>query len=57
MLKENYKKQEKINSVFYDISPAASYRHGTINGNIYSMIKAGLKMFCVSFSWKTPDNG
>ena len=50
MLKENYKKQEKINSVFYDISPAASYRHGTINGNIYSMIKAGLKnVLCLVF--------
>ena len=37
------KRDEKINGVIYDMSPAPGYRHGIINGNIYAMIKNGLK--------------
>lgn len=37
------KKDEKINGVIYDMSPAPGYQHGIINGNIYTVIKQGLK--------------
>lgn len=37
------KKDEKINGVIYDMSPAPGYQHGIINGNIYMVIKQGLK--------------
>lgn len=44
------KKDEKVNGVIYDMSPAPGYRHGIINGNIYSVIKAGLKnSLCLVF--------
>lgn len=29
------KKQEKIDGKFYDMSPAADYRHSLVNGNIF----------------------
>ena len=31
-LKEEYRKQEKINGVIYDMSPSPSYQHGIIYG-------------------------
>jgi len=37
------RKDEKINGIIYDMSPAPGYKHGIINGNIYSIIKQGLK--------------
>ena len=37
------RKDEKINGVIYDMSPAPGYQHGIINGNIYTVIKQGLK--------------
>ena len=45
-----YKKDEKINGVIYDMSPAPGYRHGIINGNIHAIIKQGLKnSLCLVF--------
>lgn len=45
-----YRKDEKINGVIYDMSPAPGYRHGIINGNIYAIIKQGLKnSLCLVF--------
>ena len=49
-LKEEYRKQEKINGVIYDTSPSPSYQHGIIDGNIYHAIKTGLKdSLCLVF--------
>lgn len=36
-------RDEKIDGVIYDMSPAPHFRHGMINGNIYAIIKSGLK--------------
>ncbi len=36
-------RDEKINGIVYDMSPTPGYRHGIINGNIYTIIKQGLK--------------
>lgn len=36
-------RDEKINGTIYDMSPAPGYQHGIINGNIYTIIKKGLK--------------
>lgn len=36
-------RDEKIDGVIYDMSPAPGYQHGIINGNIYTIIKQGLK--------------
>lgn len=45
-----YKKDEKINGVIYDMSPAPGYRHGIINSNIHAIIKQGLKnSLCLVF--------
>lgn len=44
------KKDEKIDGVVYDMSPAPGYQHGIINGNIYNVIKTGLKnSLCLVF--------
>ena len=44
------KKDEKINGVIYNMSPAPGYRHGIINGNIYRMLGIGLKdSLCLVF--------
>lgn len=44
------RKDEKINGVVYDMSPAPGYQHGIINGNIYSAIKNGLRnSLCLVF--------
>ena len=37
------RKDEKINGVVYDMSPALHFRHGIINSNIHTIIKHGLK--------------
>ena len=37
------RKDEKIDGVIYDMSPSPEYRHCIVNGNIYAMIKQGLK--------------
>ena len=31
LFKEEYKKEEKINGVIYDISPSPNYQHGIVN--------------------------
>ena len=48
--KDNYRKQEKINGVIYDMSPAPSYQHGIVNNNINTRIKHYLKdSLCLVF--------
>lgn len=47
LLKEDYAKEEKINGVIYNMSPSPNYQHGIVDGNIYSIIKAGLKASCI----------
>lgn len=42
LLKEDYRKQEKIDGIFYDMS-TPHYQHGIVSGNICCLIKAGLK--------------
>ncbi len=44
------RKDEKMNGMVYDMSPAPGYRHGIINGNIHRMIGNGLKnSLCLVF--------
>ncbi len=42
LAESEHKKDEKINGIVYNMSPAPGYRHGIINGNIYAIIKQGL---------------
>ena len=50
LLKEEYRKQEKMNGIVYDMSPSPNYRHGIINNNINTIIKIGLKnSLCLVF--------
>lgn len=50
MLKDDHRKQEKMNGVIYDMSPSAGYKHGIINNNINAIIKTGLKdSLCLVF--------
>lgn len=45
-----YRKDEKINGVIYNMSPSPGYQHGIINGNIYRIIGNGLKnSLCLVF--------
>lgn len=37
------KKDEKINGIVYDMSPSPGYGHFMVNGNLYTIIKQGLK--------------
>lgn len=37
------RKDVKINGVIYDMSPSPNFIHGIVNGNIYTIVKAGLK--------------
>lgn len=37
------RKDEKINGVIYDMSPSPGYSHFTVDGNLYTIIKQGLK--------------
>ena len=43
LLKEEYRKEEKINGVIYDMSPSPNYQHGIVDGNIYRIISTGLQ--------------
>ena len=53
LLKEEYIKEEKINGVIYNMSPSPNYQHGIVDGNIYSIIKNGLKgTLCLPFMEK-----
>ena len=47
-----WKRDEKINGVIYDMSPRPNYQHGVINGNIYRIIGNNLKIVCVLYLWK-----
>lgn len=50
LLNERYRKQEKINGIVYNMSPAPNYIHGIINNNINTIIKTGLKnSLCMVF--------
>lgn len=50
LLKGESRKEEKIDGVIYDMSPSANFQHGIVNGNIYNMIKNGLKgSLCLVF--------
>ncbi|MDO5798799.1 MAG: Uma2 family endonuclease [Eubacteriales bacterium] len=50
LFKEEYTKEEKINGVIYAMSQSPNYQHGIVDGNIYSIIKAGLKgSLCLAF--------
>ena len=43
-------RDEKIDGVIYDMSPSPRFRHGIINNNINTVIKAGLKgSLCLVF--------
>lgn len=45
-----YRKDEKINGVIYDMSPASGYRHGIINSNIHRILGNGLRgSLCLVF--------
>ncbi|MDE6852441.1 MAG: Uma2 family endonuclease [Lachnospiraceae bacterium] len=45
-----WKRDEKINGVVYDMSPAPGYQHGIINNNINTVVKVGLKnSLCLVF--------
>ena len=37
------RKDEKIDGVIYGMSPSPSFRHGLVDGNLYTIIKQGLK--------------
>ena len=41
ILKDDYQKTEKINGVICNMSPAANFRHGIVNGNIYGKVREG----------------
>lgn len=44
------KKDEKINGVIYNMSPAPDFKHGIINSNLHAIIKNGLKnSLCLVF--------
>ncbi len=50
LLKDDCRKQEKMNGQIYDMSPSPGYKHGIINGNIYAAIKNRLKdSLCLVF--------
>ena len=43
-------KEEKINGIIYDMSPSVTFQHGVVNGNIYAIIRQGLKgSMCLAF--------
>lgn len=43
LLKDDYKKNEKLNGIIYDMSPSGGFAHGQINGNIYHALRSQLK--------------
>ena len=38
-----YRKDEKINGVHYNMPPSPSFKHGIVNNNINTIVKSGLK--------------
>lgn len=47
---KDYRKQEKVNGVIYNMSPAPNFRHGIINSNIHRIIANGLRnSLCLVF--------
>ena len=49
-LREDTQREEKINGVIYDMSPSPNYQHGIVDGNIYSIIKNGIRgSLCLAF--------
>lgn len=56
-LLDNYRKQECINGIIYDMSPSADYRHGIVNLMLYKLISDKLKdslclVFAENLDWK-----
>lgn len=50
LARDEYRKQEKIDGIIYDMSPSPDYRHGIVNNNINTIIKQGLKnSLCLVF--------
>ena len=50
LAEQERKRDEKIDGVVYDMSPAPGYKHGIINGNIYRIIGNGLRnSLCLVF--------
>ena len=43
LLREEDRKQEKMNRIVYDIETSPDYRHGIVSGNMMCKIKDGLK--------------
>lgn len=43
LAEKEHRKDEKIDGVIYDMSPAPDFHHGIVNGNIYAIVKHGLK--------------
>lgn len=49
-IQKEYRKDEKVNGIIYNMSPSPNFKHGIINGNIYNTIKNGLKdSLCLVF--------
>lgn len=50
LLNQERRKDEKINGIVYDMSPAPNFRHGIVNSNIHRIIANGLKnSLCLVF--------
>lgn len=46
----DFRKEEMIDGVIYDMSPSAGYQHSLINGNIYAKLRASTKgSLCLPF--------
>ena len=43
LLEEEYRKEEKINGVIYDMSPSPNYQHGIVDGNYLFHYKKWIK--------------
>lgn len=43
MAELEWRRDEKIDGVIYDMSPTPSFQHGIVNGNLHAAIKQGLK--------------
>ena len=56
-LLDDYRKNEYIDGIIYDMSPSADYRHGIVNLNLFKIISAALKdtlclVFAENLDWK-----
>lgn len=49
------RRDEKIDGIIYDMSPSLGYGHFIINGNIYTIIKQGLKGSICAVSMENLD--